>query len=237
MLQLYTLPPAFGLRNPSPFCLKIEMALDHLNLDFEIVHEANPQKAPKGKMPWLIVDGETIPDSELILDYLNRKTDGGLFGDLTEQEEALGIAFTRLADDHLYWIMVASRWLDDDWFPTIKKDFFSFMPWPLKHIVPIVAQRQVRQTYHLHGLGRHSAEEQAYFARCDLQAIAAQVAAQGYIAGPRLTVYDFAVASLLAGLLDNKPATWVTAIANEIPILREYAEKVQQETGVYCREL
>ena len=30
MIQLYTFPEAFGLRNVSPFCLKIEMALTWL---------------------------------------------------------------------------------------------------------------------------------------------------------------------------------------------------------------
>jgi hypothetical protein len=53
----------------------------------------------------------------------------------------------------------------------------------------------------------------------------------------RLTVFDFGVASLLAGIYDNKPATWVTNIAQEFPILREYAERVQSDLGVYCRRL
>ncbi len=113
MMTLYTLPPAFGLRNPSPFCLKVEMALTHLGLDFEIATEANPQKAPKGKMPWLVDDG-IIPDSELILDHLDKKTDGGIFSALAPEEVAVGTAFTRLAEDHLYWMVVASRWLDDE---------------------------------------------------------------------------------------------------------------------------
>ena len=81
MTTLYTLPAAFGLRNPSPFCLKIEMALTHLKIDFEIVTVADPRKAPKGKLPWL-VDGAVIPDSELILEHLDKKTNGGLFGEL-----------------------------------------------------------------------------------------------------------------------------------------------------------
>lgn len=115
MTTLYTLPAAFGLRNPSPFCLKIEMALAHLNIDFEIVTVADPRKAPRGKLPWL-EDDALIPDSELILKHLDKKTNGGLFGNLTPQELATGTAFTRLAEDHLYWLMVASRWLNDGWY-------------------------------------------------------------------------------------------------------------------------
>ncbi len=236
MITLHTLPAAFGLRNPSPFCLKIEMALTQLGLDFEIATEANPQKAPKGKMPWLVDEGKVIPDSEVILDYLDNKTDGGLFSNLTPGEVAIGTAFTRLAEDHLYWLGVASRWLDDNWFPVVRRDFFSFMPAPLGWAVSKMARRQVRQTYHLHGLGRHSHEEQVEFARKDLLAIAAQTSEHGYIAGNRRTPYDFSVASMLAGMIDNRPATWFSELASkEVPEAREYAERVQAEMKVYCR--
>ncbi len=237
MITLYTLPTAFGLRNPSPFCLKIEMALTHLNIDFDIETVADPRKAPKGKMPWL-VDGEVIPDSELILEHLDKKTNGGLFGDLSAQELAIGTAFTRLAEDHLYWMIVAARWLDDEWFKVVKKDFFGDLPAPIGWLASTMARKQMRQTYNLHGLGRHSFEEQKNFARRDLEAIVAQLStSSSYIAGDRLTVFDFAVVGMLTGLMDNQPATWVSEIANEMTELRDYIERVQKELNIYGREL
>ncbi len=126
--------------------------------------------------------------------------------------------------------------MDDEWFPVVKRDFFGFLPAPAGRLVSAMARRQIRQTYHLHGLGRHSHDEQAKFARADLDAIAAQTNARGYIAGARLTPYDFSVASMLAGLIDNKPATWVSELADDIPAVRDYAERVQAEVNVYCRE-
>ena len=36
MLTLVTLPPAFGMRNVSPFCLKAEMLLTALELPFDL---------------------------------------------------------------------------------------------------------------------------------------------------------------------------------------------------------
>ena len=80
MLTLVTLPPAFGLRNVSPFCLKVEMALKHLGLEFDVQHEGDPRKTPKGKLPYLIVDGEKLADSELIFEYLDDRTQGKLYG-------------------------------------------------------------------------------------------------------------------------------------------------------------
>ena len=110
---LHTLPAAFGQRNPSPFCLKVEMALTRLGLEFTNAASLELNKAPKGKMPWLEDDGVIVADSELILEHIDRKTNGALYGDLTPVEVGKGTAFLRLAEDHLYWMIVASRWLDE----------------------------------------------------------------------------------------------------------------------------
>ena len=233
MLTLYTLPPAFGQRNPSPFCLKIEMAMTYLEMEFEHRTTLELNKAPKGKAPW-VDDNGIIADSELILAHLDRKSGGKLFGVLTDDEIALGTAFTRLVEDHLYWMIVASRWLEDDWFENVKRDFFSTMPWPLRQIGPVIARRQVRQTYHLHGLGRHTKEEQLSFLDRDLRALDARLKSHDYIASDRMTVHDFAVASMLAAGMENKPDTWVSLQMKEFDSLRKYTDRVQGELGVYC---
>lgn len=236
MIKLYTLPPAFGLRNVSPFCLKVEMALTHLGIPFEHIAEPDPRKSPKGKMPYLVDDDLTIPDSELILEHLDEKSQGGLFGSLTPEEIAQGRAFSRLAEDHLYWLMVSSRWLEDDWFPHVVSHFFGFVPGIFRGFAAGSARRGVARTLDLHGLGRHTHEEQVGFLRRDLEAIAAVVDTDGYIVGKRLTVYDFTVAGMLSGLMDNEPPTWVSKIANEYQPLRDYLERIQTEVGVWGKE-
>jgi len=234
-IVLYTLPPAFGLRNVSPFCLKIEMALTHLELEFEHRLEPDPRKAPKGKLPWLVLDGRVIPDSELILAELELHTGGRVFGGIGPADRARGLAFARLAEDHLYWLMVASRWLDDTWFHHIVDGFFGIAPKPLRGLVARGARRQVARTLHLHGLGRHTLDEQKALARDDLAAIADAVTATPYLAGDAMSVFDFAVVGLLAGILDQKPPTWINPLADEFPALRDYAERIQKEVGIFGR--
>ena len=119
MMELVTLPPAFGMRNVSPFCLKVEMLLAALELPYTVSSEKDPRKAPKGKLPFVIVDGKRIADSELIVEYLDETTGGKVFAGLSPQQKGSGVALSRLAEDHLYWLMVASRWLDDAWWPNI----------------------------------------------------------------------------------------------------------------------
>lgn len=235
MITLYTFPAAFGLRNVSPFCLKVEMALHWLGLDYQIEEMSDPRKAPKGKLPFIDVNGEKIADSEIILEYLDRSNDGKLFGNLSDDQIARGTAYTRLAEDHLYWIMVASRWLDDEWWPNVVEGFFGSMPFPLKQLVKTVARSQVRKTYDLQGLGKHSLQEQKDFASRDLDALNRAVKGSRFLLGEELTVFDFAVAALISGAVDNKPDTWLTPMIREFPELCDYAERVQQEVGVFAR--
>ncbi len=236
MLTLVTLPPAFGMRNVSPFCLKAEMLLTALELPFDLQTETNPANAPKGKLPYLI-DGQTrIADSELIAEYLDEKTEGRVYAGLDATQRSQGLALARLAEDHFYWIMVASRWLDDDWWPNVVQGFFGFVPGIIRPLATSAARKQVRKTYHLQGLGRHSLEEQRDFARRDLEAMAGAVPDQGFLFGEQPNIYDFTLAGMMAGVYDNQPATWVTQMAQEFQGLRDYTERVQQTVGVWGRQ-
>ena len=233
MLELVTLPPAFGLRNVSPFCLKAEMLLTSLELPFTLSTEADPRKAPKGKLPFLIADGEKIADSELITEYVDGITQGAVYRGLTPQQKAQGVALARLAEDHLYWIGVASRWLDDEWYPNVVDGFFGIAPKIVRPLVANMARKQVERTYHLQGLGRHSLEEQRGFAERDLQALEDAVPEEGFLFGDTPNVFDFTVAAMMAGFLDNEPATWLTEIARNYKKLEAYTERVQAAVGVY----
>lgn len=235
-LKLVALPAAFGMRSVSPFCLKIEMLLTSLGLPFEIREEADPRKAPKGKLPFLAIDGDVIGDSELIAERLDERTSGQVYGSLTEAQKGIGFSAVRLAEEHLYWILVASRWLDDGWWPHVVDGFFSDLPPVVRTVVPVIARREVRRTYHLQGLGRHTPEEQRGFAHRDLAALGALVGSSGFlVSDDEACVFDFAVAATLAGIYDQQPGTWLTPIANEYPDLKSYTERVQEKVGVFGR--
>lgn len=234
-IVLYTLGDAFGMRNVSPFCFKVEMALKFLDMPFEMRVENNPRKAPKGKLPFMDIDGTRFADSEVILAELDRLSGGKLFGQLDARSQALGLGLTRLAEEHLYWFIVASRWLDPEWFPNVVEGFFHIAPAPVRPLVASIARRQVRQTLHLHGLGRHSPSEQEGFVRRDFQALQDAVSDEGFLFGAEPCVHDFAVAALAAGAYYHQPPTWITPIANDYPGLLAFVERVQAHVGIHAR--
>jgi glutathione S-transferase len=237
MLELVTLPPAFGMRNVSPFCLKAEMLMKSLGLSFSVSQISDPRKAPKGKLPYLIADDRTVADSELISEYLDARTQGRVYAGLSDAQKAQGTALTRLAEDHLYWIMVASRWLDPSWWPNVVSGFFGYLPRVIRPIASTMARRQVAQTYHLQGLGRHTLDEQRGFAERDLAALNAAVPTEDFLFGPTPGIFDFTIAAMMAGIYDNQPATWLTEIARNFGNLQAYTERVQAQTGVYGRHI
>lgn len=236
MLQLVVLPPAFGMRNVSPFCLKTEMLLTALELPFELVEQADPRKTPKGKLPYLIDDGTKIADSELIAEHIDAKTQGRVYADMDPVDKAHGTALTRLAEDHLYWMIVASRWLDDAWYPNVVEAFFGIAPALVRPLVAGAARRQVRNTYHLHGLGRHTQAEQRGYAERDLAALDAALPASGFLGGDAPRLFDFTVAAMLVSIYDQQPPTWINAVAEPFDGLRGYAERVQEHVGVWGRK-
>ncbi len=235
MLNLVVLTPAFGLRNVSPFCLKLEMLLTALELPFTLTEEADPRTAPKGKLPYLEADGQKIGDSEIITEYLDQRTGGGVYAGLTPQQKAQGVALARLAEDHLYWLIISSRWIDDSWFPNIPEAFFGTVPKLMRGLVSNMARKQAVRSATGQGLGKHSLSEQQDFARRDLAALEATVPSQGFLFTAAPNIFDFTLASMMAGIYGNQPATWLTKIAQEYPNLEAYTERVQSHVGVFGR--
>ena len=142
-IKLYTLGGAFGMRNVSPFCLKLELLLTHHKLPFELIEDPDPRKAPKGKLPYVAIDGVVIADSELIAYRLDELTNGQIYGGLSPKDNAHGTALTRLAEEHLYWMIVASRWLDDVWWPNVVEGFFHIIPKPFRSLGAGMARKEV----------------------------------------------------------------------------------------------
>ena len=72
MITLESFGPAFGLPDPSPFVTKVEMLLKMAGLPYA-VDTSGFNKAPKGKLPYIIDNSETIADSTFIRWHIETK--------------------------------------------------------------------------------------------------------------------------------------------------------------------
>ena len=62
--------------------------------------------SPKGKTPWITYNEEDLTDSQLSIDYLNKKLDVDLNKHLLEEERGVAKAFQRLTEENLYWYLL-----------------------------------------------------------------------------------------------------------------------------------
>ena len=201
MIKLYQFPPAFGLPNASPFCMKLETWLRMAGLPYECPRGADLRKSPKGKMPYIKDDGNTLADSSLIIDDLTKRYNVTLDAHLTPRERGEALALQRLLEEHLYWVAVYSRWVEDAGFAVTSEVFFSRMGPLMRLVVPPLARRAMRQELHGHGMGRHSRDE-IYALGCrDVAAIADVLGERAFLMGDKPSSIDATGYAFLANLL------------------------------------
>ena len=63
MFKVTVYPGAFGEPTASPFCMKSLCMLHAADVPYEIIETPDPRKAPRGKLPFIEINGRMIPDS------------------------------------------------------------------------------------------------------------------------------------------------------------------------------
>jgi len=229
MITLYQFPPAFGLPNASPFCMKLELYLRMAGLPYRNRYTLELHRAPKGKLPWIDDEGTAVADSGLIIAYLNGKYGDPLDGGLTPLQRAQALAIARLLEEHLYWAVLHDRWITSPGWEMTRPAFFGAMPWPLRVIVPLVARRGIRAELRGHGMGRHAPEQIHALGVADVEALAALLGEQAYFLGAKATLIDATAAAFLANILMVPLETPVKAAAAGHPNLVAYCRRMAQQ--------
>ena len=104
MLTLYSYPTLFGVADNNAYGLKVYAFLRLAGVPFTHEHIFDASKVPRGQLPYIVDDGETVGDSETIIAYVTRKYGVTLDAALTAVQRATNLMVTRMLDD-LYWVM------------------------------------------------------------------------------------------------------------------------------------
>lgn len=220
-------PDVWG-RNVSPFGLKLEAWLRLADIPYTVQPSMELGKAPKGKLPYIRDEGRTIGDTTLIIEHL--KATRGIDPDagLTPRERAEALAMQRLFEEHLYFAIVYSRWVDEAGWATLAPAFFSRLPAPARGVVAAHFRRRVRRMLREQGLGRHRPEEIYAMAHADLQAVADFLEDRPFLMGEQLTTVDAVAYGFLANILYVPFETDLKRIAEGYPTLVTYCEAMEQ---------
>jgi len=156
----------------SPFVNKLETRLRLSKVNNYKVKQGGKHSSPKSKLPYLGIvtsstsadsgtrDEEIISDTDLISKRLVRDgiiSDLNTLAGLTPAERAQDLAIRTLLEERLYFFLARERWVDN--YATMRDGVLFAIPWPLRWLVGLLAQRAVTQALYGQGAGRFTDEE------------------------------------------------------------------------------
>jgi glutathione S-transferase len=216
MITLYSYPELFGVADNNGYGLKVFAFMRLAGVPFVHEHIFDASAAPRGQLPYIVDDGETIGDSETIIAHLNRNYALAIDAGLSTAQRDQNLLVTRLLDD-LYWVMSYSRWKDERYFPAFRDALLREHPQ-----LTIEGLRKAQefnfQRYYYAGIGRYAPD--AAYARglADLGALARLVPANGYVHGPGPTSIDAGIYGFVANIwffdIDTPLKRFVASQAN-----------------------
>ncbi|MCD6047045.1 MAG: glutathione S-transferase [Gammaproteobacteria bacterium] len=229
MIRLYQFAPCWNLPSASPFCVKLETYLRIANIPHETVILSDPRKAPKGKLPFIEDKGKKIADSSLIIEYIKQTYGDKVDAHLTNEQKSVALAFQRMVEEHLYWVLVYNRWIDADGWALTKETYFSFMPKLIRKFVPDLIRKGMIKTINNQGLGRHSKEEVYQMGCDDVKAIAEFLGNKNYFFNDKVSSLDAIVYAFIASILYAPIDSPMKRYIKNSPNLLAFCENIKSQ--------
>ncbi|MDX1692732.1 MAG: glutathione S-transferase family protein [Ketobacteraceae bacterium] len=223
-LELHQFSRALGLPNPGPFCMKVEAFLRQANIDYTVVEANDPRKAPKGKVPFIVYNGERIGDSNLIIERLSRDFNVDLNAGLSDQEKAIHHAMRKMLDEHLYFVLVYGRWMDDQNWAVMKNTLFSAIPRLVRGMVTGKIREKIASDLQGQGIGKHRPEEIYAMGIEDVDALTTYLSGREWFGNGKPCLLDISAVTMLASFLKVPLDTPVKSAINRNPQLVKYVE-------------
>jgi glutathione S-transferase len=222
-------PPTrpWGSPNLSPFCAKLETYLRIA----EIPYKAAPfqrSQAPKGKVPYVLLDGKYVGDSQHIIEELERRlaAEGKqpLDAELSPRDRAVAHLVRRTLEEGTYFVGLYARWKSDHGYPAVRDEFKKFLP---GFVVPLV-RRGMNKKLHEQGTGRHSFEEAMALGAADLEVIAEILGDRPFLLGDKPRTVDCTVFAFVEGQLGFPIDSPLKQRASSLANLVAYRKRIRE---------
>ena len=139
-----------------------------------------------------------------------------------------------MVEEHLYFINLHFRWLNDENFRKGPYQFFAGIPGPIRPLVGKLIKGKQRKTMHLQGLGRHSEAERIILAKGDIDAVEMTLGDKPFIFGVKPCGADASVASFIWSVSAPLFKTEIGDYVRSRPKLMSYIERMK---ALYFPEL
>jgi glutathione S-transferase len=224
MLTLYSYPELFGVADNNGYGLKVFAFLRLCGVPFKHEHIVDTSAAPRGQLPYIIDDGETIGDSDTIIAFLTHKYRLTIDAALTTSQRDTNLLITRMLDD-LYWVMSYSRWRDERFWPLFCEAILMTHPEVTREGMEAARAYNVER-YRYQGIGRYEPAEIYKRGLADLQVLAHLIGDTGFVFAETPSRIDAAIYGFLANIWYYPIPTPLKAFLAERPHLTRYIERV-----------
>ena len=128
--------------------------------------------------------------SALIIEHLKRTRDVDPDAHLNAEQRAVARAIGLMLEEHLYFAVAYSRWVDEANWPLVRDAFFGSIPALFRPVVTGMIRRGVRGKVAKQGMGRHAPAEIDALGMADIDALAAYLGDKPYVMGEQPSLVD-----------------------------------------------
>jgi glutathione S-transferase len=170
-----------------------------------------------------------ISDSRLIKAHLETRHGVDFGGDYSARALGQGLAIERMLEDHLYFFLIDTRWLQPDSFAAGPAQFFDEVPAVLRGFVRRMMLKRAQRKVDLQGTGGLTAAEKLALVRRAIDGLEAVIAGQNYILGGRVCGVDATAYGFLASMAAPHFRSEQGAYLRKKPDLGGYLARMQAE--------
>ncbi len=229
MIEFFKFPSAFGMRDASPFVLKLETYLRLAGVEYKTTEFGDPRKAPKGKLPFIKDGDKTIADSSIIISYLKDKYGDPLSKGLSARQHAIGHAVKTMLEERTYWAFFNTRWIDEKNHQLLKETWFGVVPALMRGFVFNKVIKDMKAGMRAHGIGRHTNGEIMELALSDFAVLEAVLGDKPYLLGDKPSEYDASCYGLLANMMAKPFPSYLSKYIENSKTLSAYITRVEKK--------
>lgn len=234
-IALYAFPKPSSSPSGSGFCQKLETYLRVTGTPYTS-KETYPFSSPSGKLPYVTIGGEIVPDShDVIRSLIAKGMARDLNAGLTPAQAAECRAWQVYVEDHLYPCVVYERWCVDNNFAVIAGELGTQLPWPVSWLLPRFYLRKVRARLTAIGVGERGEAQVMEVIQEAIKDLEARLAARGgkevfFFGGDAPTEVDVIVGGFMINILgcsSHNPvaSTAILACPRLVALATKLAEK------------
>jgi glutathione S-transferase len=225
MIVLHTFGKQHDMIDPSPFVTKAHTLLRFAGLPYEDL-PSDIRKAPRGKFPVMVDDGETIPDSTFIRAHIEKKYGFDFDAGLDARERAIAWSIEKMIEDHLSWIWIHERWTFSPDYANGPAYYFKPMPAPVRPLIELYVNWKLARARHGHGVSRYTDGEREALSQRGLDAVSTILADKPFLMGNAPCGADATLFAFLNVLLCPAFTAPSVAMARARPNLVAYSARL-----------